>query len=221
MKRLIHYLLSVVLSYAAVVNAEDYTLQYEELFDTSEAQQIVRYGDVDNLGFGWPEGFNPFSGESTPRATMHTNQLKIMIDDPETGAGDRFAFDFFRLLINPRQLQNTGTMTGYVFAKDTNQLLAEAMVTANTVEVKTNTAGYYELTSVPAGLVNLRADAIGYQSETINLDLIANNTITQNFYLTKVEAYQINVNNKGNGSVASKDSSINCNLTYSGNFARS
>ncbi|MCP4351694.1 MAG: hypothetical protein GY795_40020, partial [Desulfobacterales bacterium] len=208
------------------VQAEDFTLQYEEIFDDPEAQVIVRYGDVDNLGFGWPEGYDPFSGESTPRhyhgwpweadpddasgtdriivissysgyphedydisidgytyetsrpenepceikiqftppdppvssvilqvfvddfespvwhssfqvtmngirvqeledvlnslrqtgptgklitfelpdrvvATMQNNELIIFVDDPVTGAGDGFAFDFFRLLINP------------------------------------------------------------------------------------------------------------------------
>ncbi|MGA9811873.1 MAG: OmpA family protein [Terriglobales bacterium] len=31
-----------------------------------EADLLVRTGDINNLGFGWPEGFDPFSGESTP-----------------------------------------------------------------------------------------------------------------------------------------------------------
>ncbi|PQJ96095.1 hypothetical protein CXB77_09755 [Chromatium okenii] len=338
MKRLIHYLLSVVLSYAAIANAENYTLQHEEMFNTAEAQQIVRYGDIDNLGFGWPEGFDPFSGESTPGHgypwiansedadgtdrimvvssyvgtppagqdgytsytsrpdnmpreivipftapnpllnsailqifvddfqalvwqahyqvtmnsvrvpeleellnsleqtgpigklitfqipdyiidTMHDNQLKIMVDDPETGAGDGFAFDFFRLLINPRQLQNTGIINGYVFDKITSQPLAEAMVAASTTQVKTNAAGYYEMQQVPAGLVNLRADIIvGYQSETVNLDLVANTTITHDFYLNPLEMYQLFVNKKGDGLVTSKDGIINCGSVCSGDF---
>jgi OmpA-OmpF porin, OOP family len=29
---------------------------------TAEADFIIRIGDVDNLGFGWPEGFDPFCG---------------------------------------------------------------------------------------------------------------------------------------------------------------
>ncbi len=28
---------------------------------------MVRAGDIDNLSFGWPENFDPFSGNSTPR----------------------------------------------------------------------------------------------------------------------------------------------------------
>ena len=31
-----------------------------------EADLVVRTGDINNLGFGWPSGFDPFSGKSTP-----------------------------------------------------------------------------------------------------------------------------------------------------------
>ena len=31
-----------------------------------EADLLVRTGDINNLGFGWPQGFDPFSGKSTP-----------------------------------------------------------------------------------------------------------------------------------------------------------
>lgn len=45
----------------------DWTEQSVTLFDTPEAAMMVRAGDIDNLGFGWPAEFNPFSGASTPR----------------------------------------------------------------------------------------------------------------------------------------------------------
>ncbi len=35
------------------------------LTKTMEADYIIRLGDVDNLGFGWPEGFDPFCGRMT------------------------------------------------------------------------------------------------------------------------------------------------------------
>lgn len=337
MKHFIRCLLSIALSYSVVANAEDYTLQHEEMFDTTEAQQIVRYGDIDNLGFGWPEGFNPFSGESTPGHgypwavnpadadgtdrimvvssyigtppsgqdgytsstsrpentpreiiipftapnpllnsallqvfvddfqapvwqahyqatmngvrvpeledllnsleqtgpvgklitfqipdyiidTMHDNQLKILIDDSETGAGDGFAFDFFRLLINPRQLQNTGIMTGYVFDEGTRLPLENVIVAASTAQVKTNALGYYEMQQIPAGLVNLRADTVGYQSQTVNLDLVANTTVTHDFYLLPVATYLLVVNSDNNGVVTSSDGSINCGAICNANF---
>ena len=35
------------------------------LANTREAEWMLRTGDIDNLGFGWEEGFTPFSGKST------------------------------------------------------------------------------------------------------------------------------------------------------------
>ena len=35
------------------------------LHNSLEAEWILRVGDVDNLGFGWPEGFDPFCGRMT------------------------------------------------------------------------------------------------------------------------------------------------------------
>lgn len=32
----------------------------------SDAEIVIRVGDIDNLGFGFPENFDPFSGNSTP-----------------------------------------------------------------------------------------------------------------------------------------------------------
>ncbi len=40
--------------------------EYERTLNGPEAQLVVRTGAIDNLGFGWPKKFTPFSGESTP-----------------------------------------------------------------------------------------------------------------------------------------------------------
>ncbi|MDD1760295.1 MAG: hypothetical protein LUQ44_06785, partial [Methanothrix sp.] len=40
---------------------------------------MVRTGDIDNLNFGWPEGFDPFSGQSTP---AHSYPWTIDQNDP-------------------------------------------------------------------------------------------------------------------------------------------
>lgn len=50
------------------------------LTDTPEAEMIVRTGDVDNLGFGWPDGFDPYSGLSTK---AHRFPFKPAPDDPD------------------------------------------------------------------------------------------------------------------------------------------
>ncbi len=36
------------------------------LTNTPQAAFMARVGDIDNMGFGWETGFDPFSGESTP-----------------------------------------------------------------------------------------------------------------------------------------------------------
>src|SRR5512146_3128351 len=44
----------------------DWGLKYERTDNSPEADLVVRTGDINNLGFGWPQGFDPFSGKSTP-----------------------------------------------------------------------------------------------------------------------------------------------------------
>lgn len=46
--------------------AHDWALKYERTPGGPEADLVVRTGDINNLGFGWPQGFDPFSGQSTP-----------------------------------------------------------------------------------------------------------------------------------------------------------
>jgi outer membrane protein OmpA-like peptidoglycan-associated protein len=46
--------------------AKDWALEYERTENGPEADLVVRTGDINNLGFGWPQGFDPFSGQSTP-----------------------------------------------------------------------------------------------------------------------------------------------------------
>lgn len=53
--------------YAQPVTPADgeWNKQYVVLKNTAEAGVMIRVGDIDNLGFGWAEGFNPFTGKST------------------------------------------------------------------------------------------------------------------------------------------------------------
>jgi outer membrane protein OmpA-like peptidoglycan-associated protein len=46
--------------------AHDWPLRYERTEGGSEADLVVRTGDINNLGFGWPKDYDPFSGKSTP-----------------------------------------------------------------------------------------------------------------------------------------------------------
>jgi outer membrane protein OmpA-like peptidoglycan-associated protein len=53
--------------------AKDWALEYERTPNSPEADLVVRTGDINNLGFGWPPGFDPFSGNSTPPHPWPTN----------------------------------------------------------------------------------------------------------------------------------------------------
>lgn len=44
----------------------DWALRYERTEGGPEADLVVRTGDINNLGFGWPKNYDPFSGKSTP-----------------------------------------------------------------------------------------------------------------------------------------------------------
>jgi outer membrane protein OmpA-like peptidoglycan-associated protein len=48
-----------------VTSDRDWKAQSANLAGTPEAAFIIRVGDVDNLGFGWPEKFDPFCGRMT------------------------------------------------------------------------------------------------------------------------------------------------------------
>lgn len=43
----------------------DWSATYVQLYDTEETEVMVRVGDIDNFGYGWSEGFDPFTGKET------------------------------------------------------------------------------------------------------------------------------------------------------------
>lgn len=78
----------------------DWSQQFVELKNTPEADYMIRIGDIDNLGYGWPEDFNPFSGRSTnshdwpfninPEDAAGTDRVMIpssFVKDPGRGGG--------------------------------------------------------------------------------------------------------------------------------------
>jgi hypothetical protein len=272
---------------------EDWTLEHQEILNHPEAELLVRHGSINNLGFGWPAGFDPFSGASTPAhdfpwkpnpkaaqgtdrilvvssykgkapagidgytdstsrpdnnpvpipvtftppkfkikaavlqifvddfqapvwqakyqatmngkrvpgleeilnalnqtgpigklitfqlpdeivATLDKGKLTLFIDDPTTGAGDGYAFDFFRLLINPRGAKYQGTLVGRVTSEKTGKPLVGADVSAGgLVKGKTDKDGNYKLAGVPAGHASVTAFVGGYLRKTATTDLLA------------------------------------------------
>ena len=50
---------------ATADQSHNWAIQYERTQGGPEADLVVRTGDINNLGFGWPKNFDPFSGKST------------------------------------------------------------------------------------------------------------------------------------------------------------
>ena len=48
----------------------DWAATHREQKNAKEAELLVQVGDIDNLGFGWPQKFDPFAGKSTPIASL-------------------------------------------------------------------------------------------------------------------------------------------------------
>lgn len=284
--------LTAVLAFAGPAAATDDTWQQANATtrDGPEADLVVQLGDIDNLGFGWPDGFTPFSGRSTPahaypyqpeaddpdgtdrimvvsgygkgsgardgytyetsrpdnqprplvltfdlqglevksaalqlfvddfqspsmgsryrawldgRETtdlpvvlnsldqtgpigklltiqllpeyldlLADGKLEIRIDDPGNDAGDGFAFDFARLLVNPKGYRYSGTVRGVAVAAGSREPLAGVLVSAaNVRQSLTDAQGRFELTQVPAGMVVTSGSKPGYTGDSEASDL--------------------------------------------------
>ena len=309
---LIFILITLNFAFADPENG-DWTEQNVTLFSTTEADVMVRAGDIDNLGFGWAVGYDPFSGntsgyhsypwtadtldvdgtdrimvissyngspphgrdgytsgtsrpENLPRPiTIHydllgtavygaalqifvddfqapvwwadyevymngvqapfletiinalsqtgpvgklistqippeflylleSDSLGILFDDNVTGAGDGYAVDFIKLLINPVGYSYTGTIHGTVYDNDTNALLEGVTVTAsNTISEVTGVSGTYNLEYIPAGYVFLEAVKPNYVTYSTFINLADGADELQDIYLQPRPDVPLNV----------------------------
>ncbi|MBS4095961.1 MAG: carboxypeptidase regulatory-like domain-containing protein [Sulfuricella sp.] len=281
----------------------DWSQQQVTLKNTPEAALMVRVGDINNLGFGWPTGFDPFSGKNTPahnypwtppagalpgldrimvissyqgmppagydgytattsrpansvqditlsydlsgiavqaavlqlfvddfqatvwqasyQATLNgtrapflesvinslnqtgpigklvsvlvpadflpqiaTGKLVLRFDDPVSGAGDGYAIDFVKLLVNPVGYAKLGTVTGKV-TDSSGKPLANATVSAAGLSTATTDAtGNFTLLNVPAGLASISVSLGGYATTRKNVDVVAGQSQSVSFSLT-------------------------------------
>jgi OmpA-OmpF porin, OOP family len=68
------FLFSGTLIAQTTPNDGDWKKNNVVLKNTPQAELMIRLGDIDNLGFGWEQGFDPFCGLSTP---AHSYPWKI------------------------------------------------------------------------------------------------------------------------------------------------
>ena len=100
--------------------------------------------------------------------------LEVRVDDPTTGAGDGFAFDFAKLLVNVKAFLYLGSVSGRVVDDETGEAVPGAVVTTTGVdEVKAMADGAFVLPRVPAGLAVLEARVPGYAAGQASVDVVA------------------------------------------------
>lgn len=73
-------LLTLAVGAEEVTDRTGWDAQIWRAEDTADARIELRTGDIDNLGFGWDDGFTPFSGRST---RPHAFPWKPALDDAE------------------------------------------------------------------------------------------------------------------------------------------
>lgn len=322
-----HSIIHPFIIFAFVVNAQtnkndgDWLLQQVALNNTPEAEFMIRTGDIDNLGYGWAEGFNPFSGRSTdshpwpydinpqdvsgtdrvmiptsfikrselaPCGTdgysgsdhsiykvfplqlslasiknaninsafllmfvddfqspslcsrfrvwfngkrftdvenilnaidqsgpvgklifakvpndmlplLKKDKLVISIDDSTTHAGDGFAIDFVKLLVNPKPYSYTGTLNVRVInSVDLTPIEGANIKVLGIGETNSNSEGYGEIKNIPAGLVTADFTAKGFISKTQSFDIIfePEEPLQYEVYLDPLESVTVDIDGK-------------------------
>jgi hypothetical protein len=107
-----------------------------------------------------------------------SNELNFFSDDVSTGVGDGFAIDFVRLIINPKQTAFNGTVSGTVIDADTKTPIIGAQVEYKGIsKTTTNKAGSFSLQNVPHGFIILTANAKGYNTNSTQIEIVADREI--------------------------------------------
>jgi hypothetical protein len=81
---LFYFILNPVLAQVFTPNDGNWASKDTSIADTPEGDLMVRTGDIDNMGFGWPSGFDPFSGFNTP-----SHSFPWTVDTTDPGGTDR------------------------------------------------------------------------------------------------------------------------------------
>ena len=93
-----------------ITSDRDWQAQSASLSATKEAAFIIRVGDVDNLGFGWPPGFDPFCGRMT-----ESHAYPWPVNQADVAGLDRMLVSS---KFDPKQTDRTCGMDGYSESDD-------------------------------------------------------------------------------------------------------
>ena len=111
-----------------------------------------------------PEEFFPVLAEG--------KSLEIQIDELN-GAGDGYAIDFIRLLINRKRENNCkGNIRGYVLDKETNEPVSSAQIKSGEGTIVTSDSeGFFQFKDLSTGFEVLTAVATGYKDGQKGADI--------------------------------------------------
>ena len=89
------------------------------------------------------------------------------------------------LIITTNTFSQTGTLSGHVYDKNNNEVLLGANVTIKNTSLgaATDIYGNYFIRNIPNGKQIVIVSYIGYQSDTITVNILSDKIIEQNFYL--------------------------------------
>ena len=111
--------------------------------------------------------------------------LEILVDDPTTGAGDGFAVDFVRLLVNPGPPLRPAAVEGVVLDAETWSPVPGADVTTAGLSVRADAEGRFRLNPVFAGLVLAEATHPAYLPGAAQADVRAGETSVLEIWLSR------------------------------------
>lgn len=133
---------------------------------------------------------------------LQDGMLEIKFDDPTTGAGDGFAIDFIKLVINPVNTEGSCVLKGTVTDFATGLPISNVRVSANGLDSTfTDAAGMYRMAGVDPGILFIQTYKAGFSAEVASLTLPANDSATRNFQL-RSGAPQLIFNSPANGAVS-------------------
>lgn len=116
------------------------------------------------------------------------NVVTIDPDDPPVG----YSFEKFPQVMFTFFMGEMGELEGTI-SDDQNQPLAEALVSIPELGLMTyaDSVGYYHLGNITAGTYDITAEKFGYQGQTQNCEVVANQVVNLNFTLTSLGLFSV------------------------------
>lgn len=107
---------------------------------------------------------------------LNADSLVISIDDPVSKQGDGYAFDFVKLLINPKIVYK-GKLQGRILDSETRNPVPGAVASVEGFgSAVADAEGNFIIDDIPAGLTIVRGSAAGYSSDEKQADVIDGET---------------------------------------------